>query len=315
VLRQHLAPGVKLCAMIKADAYGHGAGIVADALANLATETNAASVATPAADQLAVATIDEAAQLPADVALPVMVMRQVEHAFLGRQRSAIDLAIRRGWTLTLATPAAADDLARIAIAANRRAAVTVMIDTGMTRCGAHVDHLPALLAKIESLPSLRLTSLGTHFANAEVAHDPYTAQQLRRFTAATDAFVAAKRGKVIRHATNSGGIFFTTRAHFDMVRPGISLYGIDPTCRPSIDRTLKPVLKWTAPLAAIHEIKAGTSIGYNQSFHRAARHAHRAGAGGICGRIPASAVEQGRHARGRRAVPGGRSREHGPHDD
>src|SRR3954454_13321760 len=76
VLRRHLAPGVKLCAMIKADAYGHGAAIVADSLANLAP-ANAADTTSPAADQLAVATIDEAAQLSADVALPVMIMRQV----------------------------------------------------------------------------------------------------------------------------------------------------------------------------------------------------------------------------------------------
>jgi alanine racemase len=265
VLRHHLAPGVKLCAMIKADAYGHGAAIAADALANLAG-ADATGAGSPAADQLAVATIDEAAQLPADVTLPITVMRQVEHAFLGRQREAIELAIRRGWTLTLASPAAADDVARIAIAVHRRAVVHVMIDTGMTRCGAPVDQIPELLARIESHASLRLTSLSTHFANSEVAHDPYTQNQLRHFMMATNAFVAAKGGKVIRHAANSGGIFFTPRAHLDMVRPGISLYGIDPTCRPSLDRSLKPVLKWTAPLAAINEIKAGTSIGYNQTF-------------------------------------------------
>jgi alanine racemase len=265
VLRGHLMPGVKLCAMIKADAYGHGAAIVADALSNLA-DADSSGTASSAADQLAVATIDEAAQLPSDVTLSVTIMRQVEQAFLGRQREAIDLATRRGWTLTLASPAAADDVARIALASGRRASVHVMIDTGLTRCGAPVDLVPELLARIESHPSLRLTSLGTHFANSDVAYDPYTMQQLRRFTAATDAFVAAKAGKVLRHAANSGGIFFTSRAHLDMVRPGISLYGIDPTCRPSTDRALKPVLKWTAPLVAIQDVKAGTSIGYNQTY-------------------------------------------------
>src|SRR5256885_1141787 len=82
VLRRSLPPtgGVRLCAMIKADAYGHGASIIADALTNLADE----SENTPAADELAVATIEEAAALPESVTLPVTVMRQVENVFLAR---------------------------------------------------------------------------------------------------------------------------------------------------------------------------------------------------------------------------------------
>ena len=74
LLRSYLMSGVKLCAMIKADAYGHGATIVADALANL-SDADPSGAPSSAADQLAVATIDEAAQLPADVALPVTLMR------------------------------------------------------------------------------------------------------------------------------------------------------------------------------------------------------------------------------------------------
>ena len=90
----------------------------------------------PAADQFAVATIEEAAQLPIDANLPVTILRQTENAFLGRQREAIELAIRRGWILTIASGSAADDVARIAMSSERRASVHVMIDTGMTRCGA-----------------------------------------------------------------------------------------------------------------------------------------------------------------------------------
>ena len=269
VLRRSLPPGTRLCAMVKADAYGHGAGIVADALTNLTPADDNADK-TPAADELAVATIEEAAALPGSITRPVTIMRQVENVFLGRQRDAIELAIRRGWTLTLATPASADDVSRVAISCGKRANLHVMVDTGMTRCGVPSSRLDALLAKIDSLASLKLTSLGTHFANSEISHDEFTREQLRRFLKATDPYLDARRAagksRVMRHAANSGGIFFTPRAHLDMVRPGIALYGIDPTCWPSMDRPLRPVMKWTAPLVAIHDVHAHTSVGYNQTF-------------------------------------------------
>jgi alanine racemase len=263
LLRERLAPNVKLCAMVKADAYGHGASIVVDALANLAPADSPDTQAS-AVDQLAVATIEEAADLP-DTGLPVTVMRQVENVFLGRQRGAVELAIRSGWTLTLASASAADDVARVAIACGKRCSVHVMVDTGLTRCGVMLEALPALLDKIESLSPLRLASVGTHFANSDLPHDPFTREQLRRFDRAT-ASLTTTTPAVLRHAANSGGVFFTPRAHFDMVRPGISLYGIDPSCAPCVERALRLVMKWTAPLIAVHDVGRGVAIGYNGTF-------------------------------------------------
>ena len=69
-----------------------------------------------------------------------------------------------------------------------------------------------------------------------------------------------------RSAANSGGIFFHPQSHLDLVRPGISLYGIDPTCRPSIDRALRPVMRWTAPLIGIRDLAAGATVGYGQTW-------------------------------------------------
>lgn len=264
VLRRNLAPGVKLCAMVKADAYGHGASIVTDTLCNL---SNIDSQDMPSADQVAVATIDEAALLAIDTAhTPIMIMRPLENVFLGRQREAIEFAIRRGCTLTLASPSAADDVARVALNAQKLANIHVMVDTGMTRCGVPIDQLDELLTRVEQLTPLRVVSLGTHFANSDVAHDRFTIDQLRRFARATNMYVIAKGNRVLRHAANTGGIFFTPQAHLNMVRPGIGLYGIDPTCAPSTDRPLRPAMRWTAPLMAIHAIKSGATIGYGQSF-------------------------------------------------
>lgn len=260
LIRRYLAPSTRICAMVKADAYGHGAPIVVDALCNFADQHGS----DPLVDALAVATIDEAAQLPS-TALPVLILRPTENVFLGRQRDAIEAACLNGWMVTLSTASAADDVARIALNCGRRLGIHVMVDTGMTRCGVDLNLLPNLLQRIESLPSLRLMGLCTHLASSEVPDHTYTDEQLARFAQATDEH-HRHNPRLIRHAANSGGIFFHPRSHYDMVRPGISLYGIDPTCRPSFERALKPVMKWTAPLVAIHNIRAGTTVGYNQTW-------------------------------------------------
>lgn len=265
VMRRVLASGTKICAMVKADAYGHGAEIVADTLANFALDDAEA----PAVDMLAVATIDEAADLPLDCArdvLPILILRPVENVFVSRNRDALEHAIRNGWALTVITASAAEDVARVAMSCGKRAVIHVMIDTGLVRCGAAIEALDGLLRKIDSLNALKLAGLATHFANADSPGDLFTDEQLERFLAATDEYVAAHPGRILRHAANSGAIFFAPDSHLDVVRPGISLYGIDPTGRANLNRALKPVMKWVAPLLVIRDVSRGTSVGYSQTW-------------------------------------------------
>ena len=257
VFRRALPPGTKLCAMIKADAYGHSAAIVADTLCNFAGVTTGS----PAVDALAVATIDEAADLPVKD-IPILVFQPVENAFLGSQKSKLELAIRSGWVLTLCGKSAADDVARIASTIGKRAMVQVMIDTGLARSGVGVSRAAELLDKVATWPSLRLSGVCTHFATAEDAADGFAAEQLRRFNELT----ASLSGKVLRHASNSAGALFVPGAALDMVRPGIGLYGIDPTCKPSMQRPLKPAMKWTAPLVGVREIPPYTGVGYGHTW-------------------------------------------------
>jgi alanine racemase len=261
VVAKQLAPGVKLCPMVKADAYGHGADLAADTLCNFCNDGSGK----PPADAVAVSTVDEAAALP-DVPVPVLIFRPLENAYIGRQRLRIEEAVRHGWVLTLCSTAAAEDLARIAVAAGKRANVQVMVDTGMTRGGVPVAGFADLLARVESRASLKLWGLCTHFASADNPDGPFTAEQAKRFAAATDGPVAALGGRVVRHAANSGATFFHRQAHFDMVRPGLSLYGIDPTGRPTASRPLRPVLKWTAPLVGITTVPPGTTVGYGRTW-------------------------------------------------
>jgi alanine racemase len=260
LIRRQLAPAVRVCAMVKANAYGHDAAIVADTLASFLTDGSASRPV----EHLAVATIEEALALP-PLGVPVHVFRPLENVFLGRQQSLIRDAIARGLVLTVLTPTAAGDLARVAQRLGKRALVQVMLDTGMTRDGCERDVFASLVDRIGSLPSLKLHGLCTHFATADEPGHPFVAEQLQRFRDATDPLVASGV-QVLRHASNSGGIFFVHDAHFDLVRPGLSIYGIDPTCRPNVDRPLRPVARWLAPIIAIHPVAAGTSVGYGQSF-------------------------------------------------
>ncbi len=262
VVRRAVGRGVKVCATVKANAYGHDANLVVDALANFSTN----DFGTPSVDAFAVADLDEAAALPA-VELPVLVLRPVENCFVGRQRAKVELAVRNGWWLTVATPTAADDVARIATAAGKRAHLHVMVDTGMSRAGVSPGDLDALIDRIESRSvSLRLAGLYTHFVAGEDPDHPLTIEQLATFLDRTDAAAERSHGRLIRHAAASGATFFTQPAHLDMVRPGLALYGIDPSGKPSLDRPLKPVLRWTAPLVGIRDVPAGGTVGYGQTW-------------------------------------------------
>lgn len=261
VIRGSIDDSTRICAILKADAYGHGVEIVADTLCNF---SNNGSLRPPV-DCVAVASLDEAMALPA-VTQPIIIFRPVENFFIGRQRQKIEEAIHSGWTLTLCSRAAAEDLARLAMASAKRVSVQVMVDTGMTRSGIVLNHLEDLLAFIASRPSLRLAGVCTHFATAELCDDPFTREQLSRFGAVTDGLDERFRGRVLRHAANSAAVFLHPDSHFDMVRPGLALYGIDPTGKPSLDRKLRPVLKWTAPIISVKSVRKGTGVGYGQTW-------------------------------------------------
>ena len=264
-LRAAAGENTRLCAVVKADAYGHGASGVADVLTNFYTN----DLPAPAADAFAVATIAEAEQL-GDVEVPVMVLRPVECVYLGDNRAELEAAISRGFVLSIISAAAADDVARIAERLDMRANVQIMLDTGMSREGCDANDFREVVAAAVNRPSLRLAAVGTHFSDGELEHDAYNDEQLRLFHEALDPILPYLPAGVIKHAANSGGTFFSEDDSLDMVRPGLSLYGIDPTGRPSAARALRPAAKWTAPLLTVRDLPAGATVGYGRTW-RAAR--------------------------------------------
>jgi alanine racemase len=257
-LRRVMPATVKFCAVLKANAYGHGAEQIAQHLLDIESVAPFLKV-----DAFATATLDEAGAL-AGLGKPMMVLRPVENAFLGRQRELIEAAIHGGWSLTIASAGAADDIARIALHLGQRANVQIMIDTGMTRCGVSTANFASVLERTLHHASLKLAGVATHLVSSEVAGDSFTTEQLRAFNRTLDEFPILE--SIPRHAANSGAIFLAPRAHFDLVRAGIALYGIDPTGRPSLERSLAPVARWTAPIIAMHDIEPGRSVGYGQSW-------------------------------------------------
>lgn len=258
VLRAAAGGTAKICAMIKANAYGHDAAMIADALCNF---SGPAGQEAPVVDAIGVATIDEAAALP-ELAVPTLIFQPVENALIGPNRGRIEYAIRQNWQLMLCSKSAADDIARIATMLNAQAKVQVMIDTGMARSGVGVDRALELLHQVSQWPSLKLAGVCTHLAAADMPGDFIGEEQLNHFDRLTNHL----DGKVPRHAANSAAIFFMPRARYDMVRPGISLYGIDPAGQPSMERTLRPVAKFIAQLVGVRDIPKGQGVGYSHTW-------------------------------------------------
>lgn len=251
-LRGRLASGATLCAMVKADAYGLGAADVVPVLQGLV-------------DRFAVATVDEAAELPAG-ATPVLVLRPLTGVGEAEREG-----IRRGWTFTIAEASALDDLARAADRAAARVDLNIMLDTGLTRCGIAAARLASLVEAVARRPGLRLAMVGTHFACAESVDDPFTSQQLTRFLEVAEPLRRGHPDRPRLHAANTAAVLLHPAAHLDMVRPGIGLYGIDPGGTPQVDHPLRPAARWTAPLLAIHEVEPGAAVGYGRTWTSARR--------------------------------------------
>ena len=248
-----LAAPARYAAVIKADAYGHGAIEVARALA--------LDVA-----MFCVYRVDEAVALrAAGIATPVLVLGPVEsHDLVALVESRAAVAL---WS----TGSFVRDLARTARASGRRAPVHVKIDTGVTRLGLDARHAPATLARISDDDALDMRGVFTHLAAAEELASEYTNAQLDRFAGATassrDRFAA--RG-VVAHAAASAAAMLYPQARLDMIRAGIATYGIWPSPQTETAAsdvlTLEPALAWRTKLVVVRDVEAGRSVGYGCSF-------------------------------------------------
>ena len=240
--REAIGPSVAVFAVVKADAYGHGAVPVARALE-------------PLCNALAVSLVEEGLELrAAGMRAPIFVLG----AYYNRHQDEV-LAERL-------TPVAYDvgDLERFAAAAGkrgRRVDVHVKVDTGMSRLGVGVGALPGVLARLKELPGLRLAGLCTHFASADLPDVVATEDQLTAFEGCMQLAALEGFTELAHHAANSAAAVRFPRARLSAVRPGLALYGAMPS-RDVALAGLEPALRLTTRIMAVHDIGVGTSVSY-----------------------------------------------------
>jgi alanine racemase len=247
LLRSRVAPGTQLCAVVKADASGHGAVPVARAaLAGGATS-------------LAVATVGEAAELRgAGLTAPVLILGAISH-------DELPVALAAGAEIVAWSERFVADLARLADGAGP-VGVHIKLDSGMGRLGTReADEALAVAGLVQArAPELTLVGAMTHLATADADPD-FVAEQLAAFA----PFAARLREQVpgLRvHAANSAATLREPRSHFDFVRCGIALYGCDPMNRDPEPYGLEPALALESYVAALKPIRPGESAGYGRRF-------------------------------------------------
>ena len=243
-LRRALARGTELCAVVKADGYGHGA--LPAARAALAG----------GASWLAVATAGEALALRAGgiadaviLVLGALTPAELDGALSAR---ADVVAWREGFVA--------------AVAARGGGRIHVKLDTGMGRLGTR-DPAEAgrVLAAAAAAPSVQAVGAMTHFATADERGDAFFAEQLARFTAWVQEIRPA-HADVVVHAANSAATLRDGASHFDMVRTGVGLYGLDPFGADPATHGLEPALTLESRVAAVKPIAPGQSAGYGRRF-------------------------------------------------
>ena len=232
-----LPVGTSLCAVVKANGYGHGAVPVARAALQAG------------ASWLGIATVAEAEELrEAAIAAPLLIFGPLTGIELARAVKAhADVAV---WS----QPFLAESL-------RRRAHVHVKFNSGMGRLGVREREAAALAAAAGD----RLSGLMSHFATADEDDPTFFAAQLERFAALAAELKASYPG-LTAHTANSAATMREPAAHFDMVRTGIAIYGLSPFGDDPEPRGLRPALRLSSYVAGIREVGPGESVGYGRRY-------------------------------------------------
>ncbi|GAB4334049.1 MAG: alanine racemase [Candidatus Abyssubacteria bacterium] len=247
-IRKRVGDAVEILAVVKADAYGHGAPEVSRACQRAG------------AAMLGVALVEEGAQLrEAGITLPILVQCCVAD-------TEIEAALDCDLTLTVASAEFAQRVSEKAAAKNMVAKVHVDIDTGMGRIGFPHNSAVEQVARVARLPNLALDGIYTHFATSELENDSYTRQQIATFQEILAQLQSMGIRPPRRHAANSGAVINYPDSHLTLVRPGLMLYGVYPHKNLRSKVNLRPALSFQSAIVFLKEIAQGTSLGYGRTF-------------------------------------------------
>ena len=250
-MRSRIAPGCRMAAVVKADGYGHGAAPIARLAENY--------------DYIwgfAVATAEEALALrSAGIQKPILILGYV---FPEHYRELIASDVR----MTVFQQKTAEQISSEAKRQKRTAYLHLAVDTGMTRIGfPDTDAGFAAIRGLAELSNIRIEGMFTHFARADEAQKEAANGQLARFLHFADRLSAAGISTGILHASNSAGIIDMPYANLQMVRAGISIYGIYPS--DEVQKTsvpLKPAMELKSHISYIKDVEAGVPVSYGGTF-------------------------------------------------
>ncbi len=248
-LLQALVGKTSVWPVLKANAYGHDALIIASHLVRSGYKT------------LCVADVQEAAAL-ADAGVQATFV--VLSATLPQHSEVLAAYDCEPVVCTLESIQA---LAVAAEKARKQISVHLKVDTGMGRLGIRPGEAVSFLRRCRDFPWLKVRGLMSHFPRADEADKRYSLEQLARFREIEQSLDGC--GIEVRHMANSAAIFDLPQSHFDAVRPGIALYGLPPSTNIANRRVseLKPVLEWKSQIIFLKEAAAGTGLSYGHAYH------------------------------------------------
>jgi len=248
-------PGSVVMAVVKADAYGHGAVPVAR------------SVVEAGATSLGVVLVEEGVELrEAGIDVPIVVLSEPA------PEAAAEVVARR-LTPVVYSPTGVETIAAAVreAGAARTFPVHLKVDTGMHRAGCTPADAAAIAEKIAGTGALRLEGFCTHFALADEPDEPFTGQQIAAFEQALESLSRRGLNPPVVHAANSAAIVAFPRAHYDTVRAGISIYGLPPS--PAFQGALdvRPALSLRSRVVHVQELEAGERVSYGLRYALARR--------------------------------------------
>ena len=238
----------KMMPVIKADAYGHGLTQIGTRLQEIG------------APCLAVAYVEEGLALrAAGITVPIQVLG-------GAVTRQIPLFLEHGLTFTAPSVDKLLQISDAAEAANTTAKVHLKIDTGMERIGVHHYNADTLFEAALSCTSLEVEGVFSHIASADDTDLESARIQLERFLEALDFYDRRSLPTPTRHIANSAAIVALPEAHLDLVRPGLLLYGIEPTDQTSKTITVEPLLSWRSEVIYFKVVEAGSPVSYGGTW-------------------------------------------------
>ena len=247
-IRKWVGPQIKILGIVKADAYGHGDYEVSRVLLNNGVE------------MLSIAILEEGIQLrDKGIKAPLLILG-------GIFEEQIDTVIQYGLTPTVYDLKLADVLSKRANYFNKIMKVHVYVDTGMGSIGVKYDKAVEFVKFVKNMKNLLIEGIYTHCSSSDEKDSAFTNLQIKRFRDVLDALDTIKVCIPLRHMANSGAILDYPEAYFNMVRPGLSLYGLYPSEDVSRDIGIKPVMSFKTRLVHIKNMDSGDVVGYGRTY-------------------------------------------------